>query len=62
MGLKVSDFNLDELKGKEILAMRIDPANESTITVVDKKGTKLRRRLPAQLVHMLDWYCSADAV
>lgn len=59
MGLRVKDFNLNELKGKEILEMRIDPANESTITVLDKDGKKLRRRLPTSLVHMLDWYCNA---
>lgn len=60
MGLKVSDFNLDELRGKEIVEMRIDPANESTITVEGKDGTHLRRRLPAPLVHMLNWYCNAE--
>jgi hypothetical protein len=62
MGLRVQDFNLNELKGKDILQMRIDAANESTITVADKDGNKLRRRLPIQLVRMLEWYCSAETV
>ena len=59
MGLRASDFNLDELKGKEIIEMRIDTANESTITVADRDGKTIRRRLPAHLVHLLDWYAQA---
>lgn len=60
MGLKVSDFSLTELKGKEIVEMRIDPENESTVTVANKDGTTFRRRLPATLVNMLNWYCGAE--
>lgn len=59
MGLRVSDFNLDNLKGKRILSMRIDPGNESYVTVEGKGGDKERHRLPAVLVHLLDWYCDA---
>lgn len=61
MGLKVSDFDLNELRGKEILEMRIDPQNESTIKVANKDGSTFRRRIPAPLVKMLDWYCNSEA-
>ena len=59
MGLKASDFSLDEIKGKEIVEMRIDTSNESTITLMNKDGSTFRRRMPAPLVHMLDWYATA---
>jgi len=62
MGLKVSDFNINELKGKDILEMRIDVENESTVTFADKAGKTTRRRIPAPLAHLMEWYCSAEAV
>ena len=59
MGLRVSDFNINELKGKRILSMKIDAGNESTITVEGEAGKPERHRIPAVLVHMLDWYAKA---
>jgi hypothetical protein len=59
MGLKVSDFSLDELKGVDILEMKVDITNESTVLFQNKDGKLIRRRMPAHLVHMLEWYCNA---
>ena len=56
MGLKASDFNVKALKGKEIVSMKIDTANESTVTVMNKKGETERHRLPASVINMLEFY------
>ena len=57
MGLRASDFNLEVLKGKDIVGMRVDRRNESTITLLDKKtGKTERHRIPATLVRLLEFY------
>jgi hypothetical protein len=56
MGLRVSNDVLDRIKGKRIISMKIDPANESTVTIADRQGNTERLRLPASLVHLLDWH------
>lgn len=59
MGLKVKDFNLNDLKGKEITEMLIHPGHESTVTVQNKDGSTERHRMPSVLVNLLDWYANA---
>ena len=55
-GLRAKDFNHTVLKGKEIVEMKIDTANESTVKVQCKDGSTERHRLPKAIVDMMEFY------
>ena len=55
-GLRASDFNVKALKGKEIVEMKIDTKNESTVTVQCKDGSTERHRLPKAVIDMMEFY------
>jgi len=57
MGLKASDFDWRDLKGKKIVDLNINSANESTVTVEDRKtGITSRLRIPAAVRHLMEAY------
>lgn len=58
MGLSVKSFDINELKGAKVIGMKIDSANESTVTLqYNKTGTTKRMRIPASLRRVMEFYC-----